>query len=426
MRPATKELRWTGLLALLLLLASLVPTASAAASSDRVPSGYYGVNFQSIAKLGAAAQDVQLASIASLGVDQVRLNASWAAIEPVAPKNGQHSYRWGAMDQQIGAMARHGIRPQPTLTQTPDWDAVQGSWVDLQCAKASSRSPVNAEPYAQFVTAFASRYGRGGTFWAANPGVPNLPILRYEIWNEPNLKGGWCPKPQPWLYADMFVAAAQAIRSVDPGAVVYTGGVAPPSAKNAKNHDQYLGVADFFGQATARRPNLNDYMSGAAVHVYPSTDGQKQLEKLAWFRSQLQGGRIANRTPMIVNEIGWATHVGKVPITEEERAAAYGKMTINFARTNCNVGGILPHTWLSAQQSTKNPEDWYGIADPSTGQPYDSAMRYSYGLQLMEGRLGVEPPMKTLMACSGMPLPDSDHDGFADENDYYPFDSTRH
>jgi hypothetical protein len=389
----------------LLLLASIASLAAAPAlaSSHRVPAGYYGVNFQRIAKLGPAAQDVQLASIASLGINQVRFNVSWAAIEPVAPKNGVHTYRWDAINQEIAAMARHGIRPQPTMTQTPEWDAVQGSWVDLQCAKSSSRSPVSIGPYTRFVSAFAKRYGRGGAVRAANPDVPYVPVVRYEIWNEPNLKGGWCPRPQPWLYADMFVGAAQAIRNVDPNALVYTGGVAPPPAKNAKNHKQYLGIADFFGQATARRPTLNHYMSGVSVHIYPSTDGQRQLKRLAWFRQQVHDGRISDRTPMMINEVGWATHVGKVPITETERAAAFGKMTINYARTNCNVGGILPHTWISPQQSSSDPEDWYGIADPSTGEPYDSAKRFSYGLLLMEGDLPTPPPVKTLMICPGMP-----------------------
>lgn len=395
MRRATHRII-LGVLAALVLALTAAP---AQASSIPVPIGYYGVNFQRMAKLGPAAQDVHLASIASLGVNQVRFNVSWAAIEPLAPKNGVHSYRWGLTDQEVAAMARHGIRPQPTLTQTPDWDAVQGSWVDFQCAKSSSRAPVATEPYVRFVRTFASRYGRGGAFWAAHPNLPYLPVLRYEIWNEPNLKGGWCPRPQPWLYADMFVAASQAVRSVDPGALVNTGGVAPPSAKNVKNHKQYFGVAEFFGKATARRPKLNEYMSGAAVHIYPSTDGQKQLEKLAWFRSQLHDGRIANRTPMIVNEIGWATHVGKVPLTETDRAAAFAKMTVNYARTNCNVGGILPHTWISPQQSNKNPEDWYGIANPSTGKPYDSARRFSYGLRLMSGQLATAPPTQILAVC---------------------------
>ncbi len=385
---------------LLLTAVSLLAAGTAPASTPRVPTTFYGVNFQRIANLGPSAQDVQLSSIASLGINQVRFNASWAAIEPTAPKNGVHSYRWGAMDEEIGAMARHGIRARPTLTQAPNWGAVQGRWVDLQCAKASSRSPVAVEPYAGFVAAYARRYGRGGSFWATHRAIPYTPVNTYEIWNEPNLKGGWCPHPQPWLYADLFVAASQAIRNVDSAATVYTGGVAPPSAKNAKKHKQYLGIDQFFGSATARRRNLNNFMSGAAVHIYPSTDGQKQLEKLAWFRSQLHDGRIADRIPMIVDEVGWATHVGKTPLTEDERVAAIGKMTINYARTNCNVGGILPHTWISPQQSTKNPEDWYGIANPSTGQPYASALRFSYGLRLMEGRLSVQPPSATLKACS--------------------------
>ena len=414
------------LILVIVILAGLLSAASALGASHRVRPGFYGVNFQRISKLDSAARNTQLASIASLGIDEVRFNASWAAIEPLPPKNGVHSYRWGAIDQQIAAMAAQGIRADPTLTQTPDWDAVQGAWVDLQCAKAASRSPVSVGPYTRFVKEFASRYGRNGSFWAANPGLPYIPVIRYEIWNEPNLKGGWCPRPQPWQYADMFVSASKAIGSVDPRAIVYTGGVAPPSAKNTKNHKQYLDPAEFFRDVTASQHRFNRFVDGAAIHVYPSTDGEKQREKLAWFRSQLHAGRIANRIPMVVNEVGWATHVGNPPITEDERASAYSRMTINFARTNCNVGGLFPHTWISAEQSSKNPEDWYGIADPSTGAPYASARRYSYGLKLMEGRLSVEPPMRTIMACDGMPRPDSDHDGFPDENDYYPFDPTRH
>jgi hypothetical protein len=411
---------------LLVMLATLLSAASALGASNRVRAGFYGVNFQRISKLAPAAMNTQLASIASLRINEIRFNASWAAIEPRAPQSGVHDYRWGSIDQEIAAMADHRLRADPTLTQAPDWDAPQGVWANLQCKKSSSRYPVNTAPYVDFVKAFASRYGRNGTFWAANPGLPYVPVLRYEIWNEPNLKGGWCPRPQPSRYADMFVSASEAVRTVDPHAIVYTGGVAPPSAKNSNKHKDYLNPAEFFRDVTARQQAFNSFVDGVAIHVYPSTDGEKQREKLAYFRSQLHTGRIADRIPMIVNEVGWATHVGDPSITEGERASAYGRMTINFARTNCNVGGLFPHTWISAEQSDTNPEDWYGIADPTTGAPYPSAKRFSYGLRLMEGRLRLRPPMKTLMACDGMPLPDTDHDGFPNQSDYYPFDPTRH
>jgi hypothetical protein len=413
-----------GCAAALALLA--LAAAPADASSVRVPSDFYGVNFQRLASLTPAAQDTYVARIASLGIGQARINASWAAIEPRAPVGGVHTYRWDALDQQIAALARHGIRAQPTLTQTPNWDAVQGALVDLQCAKAASRSPVDPAPYADFARALATRYGVGGRFWMDHPAIPRRPILRFEIWNEPNLKGGWCPKPQPWLYADLFAQATRAIRGVNPLARVYTGGVAPPSAKNADKPEQYMSIPDFFRGVTARQPDTTKRMSGANIHVYSGLDRDKQLARLAAFRAQLRRGGIPDRIAMVANEIGWATHVGKTPITEKERASAYVRMAVNFARTNCNLRGVLPHTWISPERSNTNPEDWYGIANPTTGEPYPSARRYSYGLRLMRGQLRAEPPTRTLMVCPGMPLPDSDGDGYPDQRDYYPLNPKRH
>jgi hypothetical protein len=153
-------------LAALALLTLAIAAPSAQATSIPVPLSYYGVNFQRMAKLGPAAQDAHLASIASLGIRQVRFNVSWAAIEPIAPKNGVHEYRWGLTDQEIAAMARRGISPLPTLTQTPDWNAVQGAWVDFQCAKSASRSPVAIDPtsascaHSRAATAGVARSGR--------------------------------------------------------------------------------------------------------------------------------------------------------------------------------------------------------------------------------------------------------------------------
>jgi hypothetical protein len=406
--------------------ALLLPAASAQASSIRVPADYYGVNFQKISKITAAAGDMHLTSLARLGIDQVRFNLSWALAEPTAPKNGVHTYHWGTFDQQIAAMARHGVRGQPTLTQAPSWNAPDGTSVDLKCNKASSRAPLAIAPYAEFTRAFAARYGRGGAFWQQNPSLPYTPVTRYEIWNEPNLMGGWCPGPDPWHYADMFVGAARAIRAVDPNAQVMVGGLAPPSAQHEKDPEHYRAISTFLSAATTHNLAVAQLASAVAVHVYPALDPFKQLTKLAWFRSQLRAGHIADSTPMLVNEVGWATHVGKTPITEDQRATAYSQLTVNYARTNCNVLGILPQTWMSNQQSNSNPEDWYGIAGPGTANPYESALAYSQGVALMRGQLQAEAPRNTIMACDGMPPPDSDGDGYADQTDYYPLDPARH
>jgi hypothetical protein len=172
-------------------------------------------------------------------------------------------------------------------------------------------------------------------------------------------------------------------------------------------------------------PQLSSLASGVAVHIYPPVDANKQLERVAWFRDQLRAGGISDSTPMLINEIGWATHGGSAPVSEDDRALAYRNATVNIPRTNCNVMGMLPHTWASPQQNLKNPEDWFGIAGPGTASPYPSALAYSNSIKLMRGELPEEAPTQTLMACEGMPLPDSDGDGVPDQNDYYPTDPTR-
>jgi hypothetical protein len=230
---------------------TLAAAGAAHAASVRVPGDFYGVNFQMLKDLGAQAREQQLHSLTSLGLSDVRFNVSWAAIEPIAPRGGAHAYRWDATDGQIAAMARDGVRPQPTITQTPFWDSRQNLWTTLQCAKARSRAPLAIAPYVDFARAFAKRYGRGGTFWRDRPELPADPVTRYEIWNEPNLKSGWCPKPQPEAYAKLLSGSAAAIRSVDPNAQIVSGGVA---ATNTSRRGYSLGIDDFFSRVTSSEP----------------------------------------------------------------------------------------------------------------------------------------------------------------------------
>jgi hypothetical protein len=379
--------------------ATMCPTASAA--DGWVGRDYFGINFQELRELKPSQRGKHLARIAKLGIHDIRLGIAWPRIEPLPPANGEHQYRWGEFDSEIGAMARHGIRAQANITQTPRWNAEAGIIGEFNCSRTSSWAPVDITPYAPLTEAIAERYGRGGSFWRTHRDLPAKPIVRYEIWNEPNLRGGWCPRPQPERYADMFMRAAKAIKSVDRKAQVVTGGVAPPPEENI----HYLSISEFMGRATAAQPRLVRKADGAAVHIYPPTGDRKQLDRLAWFREQLRKGGIPNRMPMLINEIGWATNGGSSAISEAERAEAYTAATTNFPRTNCNVMGILPQSWTSNQQTSDNPEDWYGIAGPLTAKPYPTAHAYSRALRLMRGERTQPPPMDPIMACSGMPAP---------------------
>jgi hypothetical protein len=383
-----------------LVLSALLIAPSAKAGDGWVGGDFFGLNFQQLRELGPTERDKHLARIAKLGIRDIRVGFAWPRIEPLPPINGAHQYRWTSFDGEIGALARHGMRAQANITQTPRWNADTSIIDAINCNRSSSWAPLDIAPYAPVARAIAARYGRGGAFWRAHPNIPARPIVRYEIWNEPNLRGGWCPNPQPERYADMFINAARAIRSVDHNAQVVIGGVAPP----AKENRSYLSISKFLGRAIGRQHGIVRKASGAAVHIYPPTGAGRQLDRVAWFRQQLHKGGVPNRVPMLINEIGWPTG-GPTAVTEDERARAFTAATVNIPRTNCNVMGMLPQSWTSNQQSDSNPEDWYGIAGPVTARPYPSAHAYARAVRLMRGQLADSPPANPLMVCPGMPPP---------------------
>jgi hypothetical protein len=414
----TKQARWPrGRLAASLAAATaLILCGSAEAAIRWVGDDYYGINFQQIRTLNPHGSAKHARRIAKLGIRQVRVGVAWPRVEPQPPDGGDHDYRWDDIDAEISALARNRIQPQLNITQTPSWDARSGTFVNLKCPlrRASSRAPISIEPYIQLTKAIAARYGRGGDFWSTHPSLPAEPVTRYEIWNEPNLRGGWCPQPQPEVYADMFVGAARAIHGVDRRAEVLTGGIAPPASEDPRYG---LSISTFLARAKAQQPRIFDKASGAAVHIYTSVKARQMIDRIAWFREQLHAGGVPNSVAMLINEIGWPTQGGfrsgflglgmdAAPIVPEgKRAPAYRKATVKIPRTNCNVMGIVPQAWISLEADPTKAEDWFGIADPVTRKPYPSARAYSRSGKLMRGGLRASPPRRALMACPGMQAP---------------------
>lgn len=72
-------------------------------------------------------------------------------------------------------------------------------------------SSADLQAYGRFVQAVA-QFGK------------TVPVLGYEIWNEPNLPGWW-PTPDPVAYGNLFSAAVTAIRQYDSATPVVSGGV---------------------------------------------------------------------------------------------------------------------------------------------------------------------------------------------------------
>jgi hypothetical protein len=402
------------------ILASLVGAAPAAASSVRVPPDFFRVNFQLVDILDDATREAHMAEISALGVESIRINLSWRFVEARPPSGGVHTYAWDRYDGIVAAAARHGIRVDPTIVQSPSWNSANDLATEAFCRRAQSEAPLDVAPFADFAHAVAARYGAGGSFWQGHPELPPTPVTRYEVWNEENLNGGWCPAPDPAAYATMFAAAAERIRSLDPAATVGVGGVAEP-VPGFSDGEQ---VGSYLGRMVAAQPQIRRGASAVAIHTYAEPTKGGLASRLRIFRAWRREGHFPRRTPMVVNELGWTTS-GPTSQSEGGRVAGYRAIAKVMPRTNCNVSAVLPHTWMTREQDPGSGEDWFGIADPATAAPYPSALAYSRGIALQRGLLKRETPRKTIKACSGMPPPDRDADGVVDQRDYFALDPGR-
>jgi hypothetical protein len=110
----------------------------------------------------------------------------------------------------------------------------------------SNGAAADARAMAQFVTSFAQRYGRGGWFWRAHPQLPYLPVLSYEIGNEPDVSPN-SPSDEvslhywnPGDFALVYQTAKDALHAVQPDATAVVGGVLDSSEVSLSRAESYL------------------------------------------------------------------------------------------------------------------------------------------------------------------------------------------
>jgi len=159
----------------------------------------------------------ELDALAQSGATEYRTDAAWTTAEPVAPVRGMHTYVWASFDAIAATLAEHGLRWFPILDYSPAWASSDGS---------EFGAPTDPSAFAAYAAAFAARYGVGGSFWAAHPELPALPVAQYEIWNEENNPTFWHQQSTaPAQYATLLLAARGAIKAAVPSARVVLGGV---------------------------------------------------------------------------------------------------------------------------------------------------------------------------------------------------------
>lgn len=146
---------------------------------------------------------------AALGVEWVRLEASWWSVQGQGPD----SWDWSALDDAVAVAHQHGLKVLFLVTAPPPW-ARPGS-----STYQPGHTPADMQAFARYAKALVARYAPRG-------------VDAYEIWNEPNLGQYWrtpqgAPQPNAAMYASMLKAVYPAMKSAASGITVVTGGLGP-------------------------------------------------------------------------------------------------------------------------------------------------------------------------------------------------------
>lgn len=148
----------------------------------------------------------------ALGVSQVRLDWEWRQVEAVKGK-----YDWQKLDTLVRVAYEEQIELFPIVHYAPAWALRPESKPDeiYQMAPAESAFA----DYARFLKASIERYGPNGNYPQAF-----TPIVYWQVWNEPNIKQFWGPKPDAPAFVRLMrvvheetASVRQQVKLVHPG-----------------------------------------------------------------------------------------------------------------------------------------------------------------------------------------------------------------
>jgi len=166
--------------------------------------------------------------------------------------------------------------------------------------------------YVKAVEAFLTRYGPGGTFFAADPKPPSRPIKAIEIWNEPNFQY-MIPNGRPRaqveaareaLYAKLLPATYAAVKARWPDVTVVGFGAGGASAGDIR----------FFQHVHALSPKVGGSYDVLSTHPYSRPAPPEAWSVKRWGAYNMAANNVTIRKIMAANGAGskpiWYTEIG--------------------------------------------------------------------------------------------------------------------
>ncbi len=192
-------------------------------------------------QLPPAQRERVVAAWRAQGVDEVRVSLVWEEIAPnaasisrpagfIARDPRSKGYNWSASDEALAALSSAGIGIALSITTPgPIWAS------SLPSRREPTYKPKQGE-FADFVHAAVSRYGARVTKYTLI-NEPNQWQSLTPQWSCPTASQSSCTASSPALYRDLFRAAYEQIKLLQPEAIVAAGSLAPTaSSERAATH----------------------------------------------------------------------------------------------------------------------------------------------------------------------------------------------
>lgn len=356
-----------------------------------------------------------LRAAATGGAENAMEIIPWQRVQPTAASAKAGTFDWTSTDWVVRRLAMAGRHiagtpspvPGPTASSllqaptrpmrlVPVLSGYPAGWENPTRFTAEYSSVV--ESYGRFVAAFASRYGRGGSFWSDNADLEPLPVVRYAIWNAPNRRpadvahGGWSNSltRSGTEYAQLYAQARNRIRSVDSLAEVAVG----PLSKVITTGSLPDTPAGTFAAnvATALAPARPDAVASWPGDIMGSFDDVASA--VDDIRDALDSRASAVGVPIWVGNFGFAKGSSTSANTARRDAL---RRTLELVLTDCAVEGVY----------VKGLEDGlvplFAVNPAITGDPlYDPAFDSEFRdtVRLLRGRGPVAPPAGTVSECA--------------------------
>jgi hypothetical protein len=328
------------------------PQAAKPQAADPDEAGFgYGVN---MADLGKAYL------VHDMGFGWVKSYVNWETVEPEPG-----SYRWLDPDNIVTAFEGYGVSILMRVHGTPAWARPEGTFL--------SHPPDDTADFARFMEVLAERY-KGQ-------------VAAYEIWNEPNLNYEWgYLEPDPAGYTAMLKAAYQAVKAVDPDAVVISGGLATTGegSPTATGDLEFLqGMYDAGAQGYFDALGSHPYAFGHDPD-YEDAWGLSLSRVVQQREVMLRNG---DETPVWITEAGWVLHTSWNLVEHEAIAVDQAQQADYLVRAYQKAQAEWP--WVQALflfnldfssvpwYTAAEPMRWYAILNPDrTPRPAYTRLKY--------------------------------------------------